>query len=284
MRRSLALIALALWPALVVAAPCTWRDDPTGSAFATPGRSALYSRGFTCPGDAQGRYTLRFDAILGKTRRTVTTKKGEVKPRGRWPRMTDLSEPLAPSQTCDFEFPPATPGALAPDNDGVSTEPATSVKVEAVFEGEGDLAALSRTEHAVIECPICPRPSSVGLIGIYEGRAMASRLSPGVRLKATATEPWFECARQGATLSVRYFVGENDKTVGRAIRPTFEQAGLEKLFRVRGEEAVFDAAVPIERLCRGVRGTRTVAWEAVGVGLLSELGGGGRSYHEVRCP
>ncbi len=267
------------------AAPvCAWADDPTAPAFDTPGRSALYHRGFTCTGAAQGSYTLRFDAIFAGQKRTIHTDKGNLKPWGRWPRSTPVQASLAPSQICDFPVPPGAATTLTTGYTGLDLEPSVPVAVEAVFDGQGDLAGLGRTERVTVHCPACPNLADVGEMGLYAGRAMADRVAPGVRVQAAAKGEWYACARQGATLSVRYFAAADTQTAERAIRPTFEQTGLEKQFRVRGAEAILDVPVPVDTVCRKAGpAVRTVAVEVVGTGLLGELGGGGRSYLDLKC-
>ena len=264
------------------AEPCAWRDDPTAPAFATPGRMAVYQRTFTCPGTAHGTWELRFEAVVGGLRKAVDTKKGKVEARGRWMRETAVHDPLAPSQFCPETVPPAAPIALGPDSSGLHREPTFGVELGATFRGTGDLAKLERTEHATVLCPACPAPRHGHVdIGVYQGRAMVSTIAPGVRLRARVERTWFECARRDATLEVRWFTGDDDRSLQGALRPVFVQSGLEKQLRVQGDDASFDLPVPVERLCK--HPARRVTWEVSGEGLLARLGGGGRSYHDLKC-
>lgn len=269
--------------ARTVAPECAWVDSGGRPVFGHADGMAIFRRAFECAGEAKGAYVLRFDAVEGGARRTMETRKGDVAPRGRWPRETSLHAPIARSQFCDGARVAGAPVTLAPEHDGVRARPAVAVTVEAVFEGTGDLAALSATERTTVHCEACQGLREGGALGLYEGRAMVSTLTPATRLRGRASKVWFECAKRESTLAVRYFVGPDDKALGRAIRPTWVQKGLERAFKPKGEDVEFDLPLPHAELCRRAGGAKRIAWEVAGEGLLGTIGGGGRSYHSLVC-
>jgi hypothetical protein len=288
MRRALALtlLAVGLQTSGTAAAgePCVWRDadTTTKAGFETLNRFVRYERRFACPGKAKGAWRLEVVARAGATSKPVSTEKGKVEPRGRWLRETLVQEGLAVSQYCDLALPADAKPTLVLDEDGVRQAPGVPVEIVARFTGEGDLSGLTRTETTTTHCLACApgRGWKMGL-GVYDGRAMSSEIRPGLRLKAHAEAEWFQCARRDATLEVRWFTADDDRALGAAIRPAYVQTGLEKQFAVRGDEAAFDVAVPVDRICK--HPGKRVAWEVAGTGLLARVGGGGRSYHALKC-
>lgn len=277
-------------PAPKPPARCAWTETPGAQLFRVPGRFIQYERTFVCPGEAEGRYTLRFDTLAGDRRRTADTERGEVRPFGRWPRETRVAETTAYSQLCDDRAAPAgeKPSAdveLFPDEAGIERLPGRKVEVEAVFQGEGDLAPLNRTDRAIFHCDACASLREGGFLAMYEGRAQVADLRPGTRLRGDVDSAWLACARTGGRLEVRYFVGPDERALEAAIRPTYVQTGLEKAFRAGGERASLDVPAPVAELCKRAGGAKglTVLWEVAGAGLLGGLGGGGRSHHGLRC-
>lgn len=287
MRRAAALIAallLALGAAPAAAAEgCTWQDEPGEPAFHTPSLT-VYRRAFVCPGEAQGTYRLRFEAVAGGRRNEIDTKKGEVKAFGRWPRTTSLHAPLSPDRICHDARAAGLKPVLAPSPDFPGRAPMLEVTVEAIFEGQGALAGLNRTERTTARCRACETSSTGAGLGLYDGRAMSRELRPGTRLRARAAADWYECARAGGTLEVRWFAEDDDAALGRALRPVYVQGGLEKQLRREGDEVRFDLPAPVAEVCRKRPKARRVAWEVAGAGLLGRIGGGGRSYHDLKCP
>lgn len=261
---------------------CVWRDDPTAPGLLPIGRILRYERAFECPGAAAGEYSVTFAVESGGQRREVGQEKGKIVPRGRWARTTHVEEPLAPSGLCALPLPTGAAVRLAPGHDTPRRLPSVAVEVTATFRGTGDLAALDRTERAEAVCDACPaeRHWTMG-IGLYEGRAMTPTVRAGTRLQAHAERAWFDCAKQGAKLEVRYFTADDDAALRKALRPAYVQSGLEKQFRVAGDEQTLSVPVPIDKLCR--HPGRRLAWEVWGEGLLPALGGGGRSYHDLKC-
>jgi hypothetical protein len=282
-----AALAVSATPARATPGPatCAWNETAGHPAFRHADGMAIFRRVFDCPGEAKGAYTLRFDAVVGQTRRPLETRRDDVVPRGRWPREKALHAPIARSQFC-AELPAGAPVVMAPDHLGLRRRPVVAVTLEAVFEGQGDLAGLSGTTRTTVHCEACDAirgSGGGGSVGLYEGRAMVRSLTAATRVRGQARRAWFECAQREATLSIRYFAGADDAALGRAVRPVYVQSGLERAFRAKGDDVVFEVPLPHADLCRRARGATRIAWELAGQGLLGALGGGGRSYHSLEC-
>ena len=66
-----AALAVSATPARATPGPatCAWNETAGHPAFRHADGMAIFRRVFDCPGEAKGAYTLRFDAVVGQTRR-----------------------------------------------------------------------------------------------------------------------------------------------------------------------------------------------------------------------
>lgn len=267
--------------------PCNW-DPVFAPHFTLPSSVAVYHARFTCPGHAEGTYTLRA-ALQGSGGPTAASvgERGTVRANGRWPRHTSVQLVFAPNQYCAGLSPaPGAEVALTPDPDG-ALRLTVPVELAVTFEGTGPLAALNRTDRVTVRCDACNPRGASGDAGLYEGRARVSQIGPSTRLRVEVDKDHFECARRLGRLDVRFFVGPDDASIAAAIRPALVLSALDAALRPdprRPDRLSLDMPAPYAALCRATsKGGGRVAWEVGGRGPLADVGGGGRSFHTLVC-
>jgi len=267
--------------------PCHW-DPVFAPHFTLPSNVAVYHARFTCPGHAEGTYTLRAAPHRGAEPTAPSVEeRGTARANGRWPRHTNLQLVYASNQYCAGLTPaPGAVVALTPDPDG-ELRLTVPVELAVTFEGTGPLAALNRTDRVTVRCDACEPRGVSGDVGLYEGRARVSQLGPATRLRVEVDKERFECARRLGRLDVRFFVGPDDASIAAAIRPALVLSGLDTALRRdprRPDRLSLDMLAPYAALCRAApKGGGRVAWEVGGRGPLADLGGGGRSFHTLVC-
>lgn len=200
----------------------------------------------------------------------VVDKKAEQIYAGKGDDARQLEGRLFPSQVCEKK---ATTGKRAVQGRPGDEHVAQLVPVRARVVAQGALAPLAFTSPVIdFPCPACGSGSG----SVY----VRPEPNGNLVLEAAADRPWFDCARQEATLTLLGFAGESHKDVTNAVRPDFVLEGLEKAFTREGDKYVLRKPLPMERLCN--KG-RVWSFEVWGRGELLRMGGGGRAIYDLRC-
>ncbi|MEE8409536.1 MAG: hypothetical protein V3T05_08020 [Myxococcota bacterium] len=280
MRAALAILLLVVAPVSAGAAPCAW-DDTGVPPLRTPDGSALFARSYTCPPDAQGTLRIELTASAGKNTVPAGELEADVEPRGKWLRTKKITDWISYSQFCEAKPDPKTRRHVR--GIGSAQRVVYDVTLRAKAIGTGDMQALAWEGKTIVPCDACDY--SRGSIALTEGRAHVSKLSKKTRITASAKRAWVECARPGATLSLRFFADRDGIPARNALRPVHVVEGLERFLKTKGEKIELDRPAPMAEICRAVgRGRHRMMWEVAGIGELMRIGGGGRSWIDVRCP
>jgi len=249
------------------AGTCRWQDSQGWPALTRKDSVVYFLRTWVCSADASGTLEVKLYAINGKKKTELQSEKSEVKPRGKWDqkkKVTVRAFPYGSSAMCKNQ-PKGKIKRVSRIYDH-ELHAAYAVKVRAEVKGTGDMKSLTMTEEIETYCRLCERAGSS--LSIKWGRAGASAIDKKAVYILSVDKAKFTCLKPGATLELRYFVGDDKKKLGHAIQPAMVEKGLERKFKLSKGKMVFEGKPPIAKLCRFGKGY---------VGL--ELGGRGELRH-----
>jgi len=258
--------------------PCAWIEHGAQPLHLWD-RLVVFDQLFECSAEAHGEISITL-ATAGNS--NVASKKVALKPKGKWRRQKRASIRGYSNAYC----PKRPPSGARGRTDGEPGKQRRFYAVTATLEVQGtaDLKTLSRSDRVDVRCDLCPRGG--GSIEFRERGMQSSVLGPKTRIAGRVDRVWFECARTNADLALRVFAGPDRASVQVALRPVLVLADLERRFVRKGDAYTFDISAPYVKLCKRFgRGARKkLMWELWGRGELMRIGGGGRSYLDLRCP
>lgn len=279
MRAAAPLFLLVAAPAMARAQPCTWVDHGFLPLY-TYGGLAILQRELTCSADARGSLRIALSATAGANEVALDTVEAEIEPRHKWPQRKKLTEKVFRSQFCNAK--PGKNAKVRLAGYGSDQRLVYDVTIRAEATGTDDLASLRWRGETTVTCDACPRAS--GDIALKEGRAHARRISRTARIAIVADSAWYDCAKKGATLALRFFVDTESQRALDAIRPVYSLARLEKRFVSQGDQVEINEPLPVAEICAAAgAGTHHLLWEAFGDGELMRIGPG-RSRISITCP
>lgn len=266
--RATCFVIVTLAASLAQAAPCQWQDAQGWPAMKRKSGIVYFERTWVCPPDASGTLEVKLYSVRGKKKTELESEKSEVKPKGEWERTKKVSArvfPYGSSPMCE-EKPKGKVKRVMRVFDH-ELHAAFPVKIRAEVTGTGDMAPLAMNEELDGYCRLCNRTGS--RLSLKWGRAGASAVDKKATYLMSVDRATYACLKPGATLEIRYFLGDDKKEISRLIRPAFVEKGIEHKLKKNGDKLVFEGKPPIARLCRAKK--KYVGYELSGKGELRHL-------------
>jgi hypothetical protein len=265
--RTSCFVVVTLAASLAQAAPCRWQESNGWPALTRKSGIVYFQRTWVCPADASGTLEVKLFAVHGRKKTELESEKSEVNPKGKWEQTRKVSArafPYGSSPMCKEKPKRAKRVMRVFDHELHAAYP---VEVRAEVTGTGDMKALEMNAEIETYCRLCER--SGAYFSLKWGRAGASAVDKKAVYSMSVDKAAFDCLKPGATLELRYFLGDDKKDISRQIQPAFVDSGLERKFKASKGKMVFEGKPPIAKLCRS--GKSWVGYELGGRGELRHL-------------
>ncbi|MBK7865497.1 MAG: hypothetical protein IPJ65_44240 [Archangiaceae bacterium] len=145
-------------------------------------------------------------------------------------------------------------------------------QVQARLEGTGEMEKLAWSSTIVEKfCAKCQWSGDDNMLALHTGGNLSPKGS--YTIDATFDPKWYECAKQGAELELRFFTGETAAEVKQATTPTHVVKGL------TGPKV--KKSFSKAEICKSK--PKYLGYEFGGTGELAVLPGKGRAVQEAKC-
>jgi hypothetical protein len=145
-------------------------------------------------------------------------------------------------------------------------------QVQAQLKGTGEMEKLDWSSTIVETfCPRCPWSGDDNMLALHTGGSLTPKGS--YTIDATFDPTWYDCAKKGSVLELRFFTADTAADVKKATTPSHVVKGLDGP-KVKKSFSSAD-------ICKGK--PKYLGYEFGGTGEFAVLPGKGRAVQEAKC-